>query len=57
MASDAYIPFLDGIAVAAAAGVRAVIEPGGGVRDAEVIAIADAADMALVFTGERHFRH
>jgi phosphoribosylaminoimidazolecarboxamide formyltransferase/IMP cyclohydrolase len=57
MASDAFIPFLDGIALAAAAGVSAVIEPGGSVRDAEVIAIADAADMALVFTGERHFRH
>jgi len=57
LASDAYFPFFDGIAVAAAAGVTAAIEPGGSVRDAEVIAIADAAGMALVFTGERHFRH
>ena len=57
LASDAYFPFFDGMAVAAAAGVAAAAEPGGSVRDAEVIAIADAAGMALVFTGERHFRH
>jgi phosphoribosylaminoimidazolecarboxamide formyltransferase / IMP cyclohydrolase len=57
LASDAYFPFFDGIAAAAAAGVSAVIEPGGSVRDEEVIAIADAAGMALVFTGERHFKH
>jgi phosphoribosylaminoimidazolecarboxamide formyltransferase/IMP cyclohydrolase len=57
LASDAYFPFFDGIAAAAAAGVAAVIEPGGSVRDEDVIAIADAAGMALVFTGERHFRH
>jgi phosphoribosylaminoimidazolecarboxamide formyltransferase/IMP cyclohydrolase len=57
LASDAYFPFFDGIAAAAAAGVSAVIEPGGSVRDDDVIAIADAAGMALVFTGERHFRH
>ena len=57
MASDAYFPFFDGMAVAAAAGVSACIEPGGSVRDDEVIAIADAAGMALVFAGERHFRH
>jgi phosphoribosylaminoimidazolecarboxamide formyltransferase/IMP cyclohydrolase len=57
MASDAFIPFIDGIALAAAAGITAVIQPGGSVRDPEVIAIADAANMALVFTGERHFRH
>jgi phosphoribosylaminoimidazolecarboxamide formyltransferase/IMP cyclohydrolase len=58
LASDAYFPFFDGMAVAAAAGVAAAIEPGGSVRDPEVIAIADAAGMALVFTGgERHFRH
>ncbi|HWO73996.1 MAG TPA: bifunctional phosphoribosylaminoimidazolecarboxamide formyltransferase/IMP cyclohydrolase, partial [Dehalococcoidia bacterium] len=57
LASDAFFPFFDGIAVAAAAGVTAAIEPGGSVRDEEVIAIADAAGMALVFTGERHFRH
>jgi phosphoribosylaminoimidazolecarboxamide formyltransferase/IMP cyclohydrolase len=57
LASDAYFPFFDGMAVAAAAGVAAAAEPGGSVRDAEVIAVADAAGMALVFTGERHFRH
>jgi phosphoribosylaminoimidazolecarboxamide formyltransferase/IMP cyclohydrolase len=57
LASDAFFPFFDGMAVAAAAGITAAIEPGGSVRDAEVIAIADAADIALVFTGERHFRH
>ena len=57
LASDAFFPFFDGLAVAAAAGVVAAIEPGGSVRDAEVIAVADAAGMALVFTGERHFRH
>ncbi len=57
MASDAYFPFFDGMAAAAAAGVSACIEPGGSLRDEEVIAIADAAGMALVFTGERHFRH
>jgi len=57
LASDAFFPFFDGLAAAAAAGVVAAIEPGGSVRDAEVIALADAAGMALVFTGERHFRH
>ena len=57
LASDAFFPFFDGMATAAAAGITAAIEPGGSVRDAEVIAIADAANIALVFTGERHFRH
>jgi phosphoribosylaminoimidazolecarboxamide formyltransferase/IMP cyclohydrolase len=57
LASDAFFPFFDGMAVAAAAGVVAAAEPGGSVRDPEVIAIADAAGMAVVFTGERHFRH
>jgi phosphoribosylaminoimidazolecarboxamide formyltransferase/IMP cyclohydrolase len=57
LASDAFFPFLDGMALAAAAGVTAVIEPGGSVRDEEVVAVADAAGMAVVFTGERHFRH
>ncbi len=58
LASDAFFPFFDGIAVAAAAGVTAAIAPGGSLRDDEVIAIADAAGMALVWTGgERHFRH
>jgi phosphoribosylaminoimidazolecarboxamide formyltransferase/IMP cyclohydrolase len=57
LASDAFFPFFDGMAAAAAAGIAAAVEPGGSVRDAEVIAIADAAGMALMFTGERHFRH
>ena len=57
MASDAFFPFRDGIDAAAAAGVRAVIQPGGSMRDAEVIAAADEHDMAMVFTGMRHFRH
>lgn len=57
LASDAFFPFFDGMAAAAAAGVTAVVEPGGSVRDEEVLAIADAAGMAVVFTDERHFRH
>ncbi|HQV72418.1 MAG: bifunctional phosphoribosylaminoimidazolecarboxamide formyltransferase/IMP cyclohydrolase [Xanthomonadales bacterium] len=57
MASDAFFPFRDGIDAAAAVGIRAVIQPGGSMRDAEVIAAADANDMAMVFTGVRHFRH
>jgi phosphoribosylaminoimidazolecarboxamide formyltransferase/IMP cyclohydrolase len=57
LASDAFFPFRDGIDEAAKAGVRAVVEPGGSVRDAEVIAAADEHGLALVFTGERHFRH
>ncbi len=57
MASDAFFPFRDGIDTAAAAGIRAVIQPGGSMRDAEVIAAADENDMAMVFTGVRHFRH
>lgn len=57
MASDAFFPFRDGIDAAAAAGIRAVIQPGGSMRDAEVIAAADEAGMAMVFTGMRHFRH
>jgi phosphoribosylaminoimidazolecarboxamide formyltransferase/IMP cyclohydrolase len=57
MASDAFFPFRDGIDAAAAAGIRAVIQPGGSMRDAEVIAAADENDMAMVFTGVRHFRH
>lgn len=57
MASDAFFPFRDGIDNAAVAGIRAVIQPGGSVRDEEVIAAADEADMAMVFTGMRHFRH
>lgn len=57
MASDAFFPFRDGIDNAAAAGIRAVIQPGGSMRDAEVIAAADEAGIAMVFTGMRHFRH
>ena len=57
MASDAFFPFRDGIDAAAAAGVTAVIQPGGSLRDEEVIAAADENDMAMVFTGIRHFRH
>ena len=57
LGSDAYFPFADGIEQAAAAGVRAVIQPGGSIRDAEVIAAANEHDMAMVFTGVRLFRH
>jgi phosphoribosylaminoimidazolecarboxamide formyltransferase/IMP cyclohydrolase len=57
MASDAFFPFRDGIDAAASAGVAAVIQPGGSVRDKEVIAAADEHGMAMVFTGMRHFRH
>jgi len=57
MASDAFFPFRDGIDAAAEAGIRAVIQPGGSMRDAEVIAAANEHDMAMVFTGVRHFRH
>ena len=56
-ASDAYFPFRDGLDVAADAGVTAVIQPGGSIRDAEVIDAADERGLAMVFTGERHFRH
>ncbi|WP_273455108.1 bifunctional phosphoribosylaminoimidazolecarboxamide formyltransferase/IMP cyclohydrolase [Nevskia ramosa] len=57
MASDAFFPFRDGIDAAASAGIVAVIQPGGSMRDNEVIAAADEAGMAMVFTGVRHFRH
>ena len=56
-ASDAFFPFRDGLDVVAAAGATAVIQPGGSLRDAEVIAAADERGMAMVFTGIRHFRH
>ena len=56
-ASDAFFPFRDGLDAAAAAGIRAIIQPGGSVRDADVIAAADEHGIAMVFTGERHFRH
>lgn len=57
LASDAFFPFADGVETAAAAGVTAVIQPGGSRNDAEVIAAANKAGMAMVFTGMRHFRH
>jgi phosphoribosylaminoimidazolecarboxamide formyltransferase/IMP cyclohydrolase len=57
MASDAFFPFRDGLDVAAGFGIRAVIQPGGSMRDQEVIAAADEHDMAMVLTGMRHFRH
>jgi phosphoribosylaminoimidazolecarboxamide formyltransferase/IMP cyclohydrolase len=57
MASDAFFPFRDGLDNAAANGITAVIQPGGSMRDAEVIAAADEAGIAMVFTGMRHFRH
>jgi len=57
MASDAFLPFRDNLDVAAGFGIRAVIQPGGSRRDAEVIAAADEHDMAMVLTGVRHFRH
>ncbi|WP_337996553.1 bifunctional phosphoribosylaminoimidazolecarboxamide formyltransferase/IMP cyclohydrolase [Oleispirillum naphthae] len=57
VASDAFFPFADGLLAAAEAGATAVIQPGGSIRDAEVIAAADDANLAMVFTGMRHFRH
>ena len=57
MASDAFFPFRDGVDVAAEYGVAAVIQPGGSLRDADVIKAADEHGMTMVFTGMRHFRH
>ena len=57
VASDAFFPFPDGLLAAAEAGATAVIQPGGSIRDDEVIAAADDAGLAMVFTGVRHFRH
>jgi len=57
VASDAFFPFADGLLAAAEAGATAVIQPGGSIRDAEVIAAADEAGLAMLFTGMRHFRH
>ena len=57
VASDAFFPFADGLVAAAEAGATAAIEPGGSVRDAEVIAAADELGLAMIFTGRRHFRH
>ncbi|MCH7851682.1 MAG: bifunctional phosphoribosylaminoimidazolecarboxamide formyltransferase/IMP cyclohydrolase, partial [Candidatus Marinimicrobia bacterium] len=57
MASDAFFPFPDGVEVAAEMGIKAVIQPGGSVRDEAVIAAADSNDMSMILTGSRHFRH
>jgi phosphoribosylaminoimidazolecarboxamide formyltransferase/IMP cyclohydrolase len=57
LASDAFFPFADGLVEAANVGIRAVIQPGGSMRDREVIAAADAHGIAMVFTRMRHFRH
>ena len=57
VASDAFFPFADGLLAAVEAGARAVIQPGGSIRDPQVIAAADFHDVAMVFTGIRHFRH
>ena len=56
-ASDAFFPFRDGVDLLIAAGVRAIVQPGGSVRDEEVIAACNEAGIAMVFTGRRHFRH
>ena len=57
MASDAFFPFRDAIDTAAAAGVTAIIQPGGSMRDDEVVSACDEHDIAMIFTGMRHFRH
>jgi phosphoribosylaminoimidazolecarboxamide formyltransferase/IMP cyclohydrolase len=57
VASDAFFPFRDGLDAVADAGATAIVQPGGSVRDAEVIAAADERGLAMVFTGRRHFRH
>ena len=57
MGSDAFFPFRDGVDEAARAGVTAVIQPGGSVRDAEVVAAADEHGLAMILTGKRQFRH
>ncbi len=57
LASDAFFPFADGIETAVAAGVSAIVQPGGSVRDEEVIEAANRAGVAMVLTGRRHFRH
>ena len=57
LASDAFFPFADGIEAAAEHGVTAVIQPGGSIRDAEVVAKVNELGLAMIFTGRRHFRH
>jgi phosphoribosylaminoimidazolecarboxamide formyltransferase/IMP cyclohydrolase len=57
VASDAFFPFPDGLVAAAQAGATAAIQPGGSVRDADVVAAADERKLSMIFTGKRHFRH
>ena len=57
MASDAYFPFADGAELGLAAGATAIVQPGGSMRDPDVVKAVDAAGAAMVFTGRRHFRH
>jgi len=57
MASDAFFPFRDGLDVAAEAGITAVVQPGGSIRDGEVVQAADERGLAMVLVGRRHFRH
>ena len=57
MASDAFFPFPDGIEAAAKAGIKAIIQPGGSIRDDDIIAAANEHNIAMVFTGMRHFKH
>ena len=57
VASDAFFPFADGLQVLAQSGVTAVVQPGGSKRDEEVVAAADRAGVAMLFTGSRHFKH
>ena len=57
LASDAFFPFADGLEVAVAAGATAIVQPGGSVRDEEVVASADRLGVAMILTGVRHFRH
>ena len=57
LASDAFFPFSDGIDMAAKGGITAIIQPGGSVKDDEVIEVANHHDIAMVFTGTRHFKH
>jgi phosphoribosylaminoimidazolecarboxamide formyltransferase/IMP cyclohydrolase len=56
-ASDAFFPFADGLQVLLASGIKAVVQPGGSVRDSEVIAAAEQAGITMYFTGTRHFSH
>ena len=57
LGSDAFFPFADGVELALEAGVTAILQPGGSIRDAEVVAACDKRNAAMVFTGARHFRH